>query len=212
MSEPERAFGSSDSYPRLPSGRTHLSPEYIDGYQRRRVVVAVAELAHEQGMVGVSVTKVCERARISRKTFYDYFENRDGCTLYAGEQAAQYLFGGLEEVGVKAAADRQLKSGITALLGAVAAEPNIAELALVHAPALSRDDGRRLQGSSVAKVRALIEAQGKGGAPDAETIATAILGVIACQVRRGESKRAPELTDEVLRLAKLPSVSNRDDR
>jgi hypothetical protein len=87
MTESEAKFGSTGDYPRLPAGRHNLPAEYLERYQRRRLVVAVA---------GLTVTKLC--------------------------------------VG------QRLEGRITALLGVVATEPKIAELALDHGSALS---GRR---------------------------------------------------------------------
>jgi AcrR family transcriptional regulator len=131
MGEVAARFGTTGAYPRLPRGRHGLNPEFVADHQRRRLAVAVAELAHECGMAGVTVTSIVDRAHVSRKTFYEFFENRDACADYAAELAADYLFA--------AGYDAE------ALLGAAAAEPNLAELALIHAPAFGGERGRRFQ-------------------------------------------------------------------
>jgi hypothetical protein len=83
----------------------------------------------------------------------------------------------------------------------------VAELALIHAPALGGVRGRRFQELAIGRIATLVEAAGRG-APTrgAETVASAIIGVIACQIRRGEARRVRELTEEVVRLARLPAV------
>jgi AcrR family transcriptional regulator len=210
LSAAPTGFGTSAGYPALPRGRHLLPRDYVDQYQRRRLVVAVAELAHEEGLAGVTVSGLADRARISRKTFYDYFANRDECLDYATEQAAAYLFESLEAAVPRQSADERIAAGVDALLGAVAAEPNLAELVLIHAPALGGERGRRFQEIAVEKIAALLEsavARKGAKARGAETIASAIIGVIACQLRRGEADRVGELTEEIVRLARLPTVS-----
>jgi AcrR family transcriptional regulator len=120
-----------NAYPPLPRGRHGLEPEYVAEYQRRRLAAAVVDLAHDRGMAGVTVTSIVDRAHVSRKTFYEFFENRDACADYAAGLAAEYL----------SAASGEVES----LLAAVAAEPNLAELALIHAPAFGGERGRRFQ-------------------------------------------------------------------
>jgi AcrR family transcriptional regulator len=202
-------YGSSAAYEALPAGRHTLGPEYVERHQRQRMVVAVAELAHEKGLAGVTVSGLTARARISRKTFYEYFANLDECLDYAGEEAAAYLLESPGAMGPGQSADERIAAGVDALLGAVAAEPNLAELALVHAPALGGKRGRRFQEIAVERIAALVGAAEAGtgaGAGGTETIASAIIGVIACQVRRGEADRVGELAEEVVRLARLPAV------
>lgn len=131
MGEAAARFETAGVFPRLPRGRHGLNPEYVADHQRRRLAVALAELAHECGMGGVTVTSIVDRAHVSRKTFYDFFENRDACADYAAELAADYLIAASED--------------IETLLSAVAAEPNLAELALIHAPAFGGERGRRFQ-------------------------------------------------------------------
>jgi AcrR family transcriptional regulator len=202
----ERAiYGTSRSYPALPRGRHLLPPEYVDQYQRRRLVVAVAELAHEEGLARVTVTGVVSRARISRKTFYDYFGNWDECVEYASQQAVSCIFGPIGQVEPEQSADQGIVAGVEALVGAVAAEPNLAELALIHAPALGGEQGRRFQEIAIEAVAGLLSGGNGDRAARTETSASAIIGVIACQVRRREAARAADLTDEVVQLAKLPA-------
>ena len=205
----DEGYGTAATYPKLPAGRNLLSREYVDQYQRQRMMVAAAELAHEEGLAAVTVTGVTARARISRKTFYDYFANREECLEYAGEEAISYLFSPLKDRGSAESADARLATGVGALLDAVAAEPIVAEFGLIHAPALGGERGQRFQEAAIEAIARLVQTAGGGkgkSAPGTETIAIAILGVIAYWVRRGEADRVDELAAQVLRLARLPAV------
>jgi AcrR family transcriptional regulator len=192
-------YGASGAYPALPPGRHLLSRDYVDDYQRRRLVVAVAELAHEHGLAGVTVAALVRRARMSRKTVYDYFANRDDCVDYASEQAAGYLFAPL----APQSSEERLAAGVAALLGAIEAEPLLTELALVHAPALGGERGWRFQDAAIAGIAELLAIDQGSAERGPEMIASAILGVIGCRLRRGEGQRIGDLAGELLDLATL---------
>jgi AcrR family transcriptional regulator len=156
----------------------------------------------------VTVSGLAERARVSRKTFYDYFGNRDQCVDYAAEAACAHLF---EPIGrmTAQAADERVAAGVRALLDAVKAEPNQAELALIHAPALGGERGRRFQEIAVEAIAILPAAAGAAtekGVRGTETIAGAMIGVIACKLRHGEADRVGEPAGELMRLAMLPAI------
>lgn len=107
--------------------------------QRRRLLTAVAELVYERRTGGLTVAIVCDRARVSRKTFYDLFEDREECLLATFED------------GVTQAAD--------AVIGAVASRKCSTQGA---------HGSRSVQGTQGAegtrKARGTQRAQGAGGA------------------------------------------------
>ncbi len=208
MSATRAAYGTSEGYPALPPGPNQLGPEYVDRYQRRRLVVAVAELAHEEGLAGVTVSALAERARVSRKTFYDYFDNRDQCVDYASAEAAAHLFEPVAEVTARRGDGKRVPAGVRALLDAVRSEPKLAELAFIHGPALGGERGRHFQEVAIEAISALPAAAAGAKAParGSETIASAIIGVIACGLRRGEAEQLDEVAGELVRLAGLGAV------
>jgi AcrR family transcriptional regulator len=53
--------------------------------QRTRIVGAALEMLEELGYRRMSVTQIAGRARLSRKTFYEHFEDREGCFIAALE-------------------------------------------------------------------------------------------------------------------------------
>jgi AcrR family transcriptional regulator/DNA-binding MarR family transcriptional regulator len=66
--------------------RGHLERTEIAEFQRNRMLAAVIEAVQEVGYAGLTVAQVTVRARVSRKTFYELFENREDCFLAAFEQ------------------------------------------------------------------------------------------------------------------------------
>jgi AcrR family transcriptional regulator len=63
---------------------------------RRRALVAMAEAVGERGYTETTVRDVLERARMSRRTFYELFDNREQCFLAAYDQAHSDLMVSLE--------------------------------------------------------------------------------------------------------------------
>jgi AcrR family transcriptional regulator len=61
--------------------------------QRTRIVGAAVDTLVELGYDGITVRQIADRAGVSRKTFYEHFEDRDGCFVAAlGERRALAAF------------------------------------------------------------------------------------------------------------------------
>jgi AcrR family transcriptional regulator/DNA-binding MarR family transcriptional regulator len=60
---------------------------HVHEMQRRRLLLAMRELSGEIGLANATVGQVCKRSRMSRRTFYELFEDRDDCFLATFEQA-----------------------------------------------------------------------------------------------------------------------------
>src|SRR5580692_4684564 len=73
--------------PRLRSGPNGLPRGQVSEIQRSRMLTAAAEAVEEVGYARLTVAQVIARARVSRKTFYDLFEDREDCFLAAFDQA-----------------------------------------------------------------------------------------------------------------------------
>src|ERR1700761_1105373 len=57
--------------------------------QRGRMLAAAVDAVDEVGYAGMTVAQVISRARVSRKTFYDVFADREDCFLAAFDQALE---------------------------------------------------------------------------------------------------------------------------
>jgi AcrR family transcriptional regulator/DNA-binding MarR family transcriptional regulator len=89
----------------------------LDGVQRARLLAAAVEVVSEHGYAGLSVARVSGRAGVSRRTFYDLFDDREDCFVAVFEQALERAKG----VAVLAAAGEeswceQVRAGLSALL------------------------------------------------------------------------------------------------
>jgi AcrR family transcriptional regulator len=57
--------------------------------QRARILAAVVEVARERGAGRVTVAHIVARSGVSRRTFYEMFEDRDACFVAAFEDAVR---------------------------------------------------------------------------------------------------------------------------
>ncbi len=89
----------------------------LDGVQRARLLAAAIEVVAEHGYGGLSVARVSGRAGVSRRTFYDLFDDREDCFIAVFDQALERATG----IATLAAAGKetwreQVRAGLSALL------------------------------------------------------------------------------------------------
>src|SRR6201999_3031214 len=73
--------------PRRRSGSSRLSRGRVTEIQRSRMLAAALSAVEEVGYSRMTVAQVISRAKVSRKTFYDVFADREDCFLAALEQS-----------------------------------------------------------------------------------------------------------------------------
>ena len=101
--------------------------------QRRRLLLAMVEVLCEHGLEGAQVGRVCKRAGVSRRTFYDLFVDREACFLAAFEFAIAQV--GERVVPAFAGPGRwreRVRAGLTALLECFDHDPGLARLCVVE--------------------------------------------------------------------------------
>src|SRR5690349_12619663 len=75
----------------LPRGRHGLPRELIVENQRARLVSGMIETVAEQGYGKATIANVIAAAKVSRKTFYESFANREDCYRAAYEATFEFL-------------------------------------------------------------------------------------------------------------------------
>jgi AcrR family transcriptional regulator len=130
----EPAAGYPPELSRLPPGRHGLPREFVTHNQRERLIAGLAEAVAENGYAGTTIAHITRHAAVSRRTFYEHFASKDECFVAAYDTVMTEL---RERVG-EAFEDESdwahaVKAGIGAMLGFLAAEPNLARLSMVEA-------------------------------------------------------------------------------
>jgi AcrR family transcriptional regulator/DNA-binding MarR family transcriptional regulator len=197
-----RAAPSPVALERLRPGRDSLSRDKVDGIQRSRIVSAMGEVVAERGAGAATVANVVARAGVSRRTFYELFEDREDCFLAAFDHAVGLACEAvLPAYAGEARWQDRIRAGLAALLAFLEQEPDLGALVVVHGlgagqAALERR-ARIVQGLIAAVDEGRAAGAGRRGAPQpapltAEGIVGAVLAVIHARLAQRE-RREPLL-------------------
>jgi AcrR family transcriptional regulator len=134
-----------------------LGRERVIEIQRARVLAAMVEESAERGAANVTVAHVVERAGVSRRTFYELFEDREDCFLAAFDEGmARALRHVLDAYDPDARWAERVRSSLTALLSFLDAERGMGQLLIVGSLGAGRGAlERRRRG--IAQIIALID-------------------------------------------------------
>jgi AcrR family transcriptional regulator/DNA-binding MarR family transcriptional regulator len=195
--------------------------------QRRRLLAAVMELACEGGVLALSVATLCERAGLSRRTFYDLFEDREDCLRATFEEALVTA----KHACASAVADGEdsqkahntqrtlpwrdrVRAGLAALLALCDQEPGMARLLVVEA--LSADAATlELRRNALEQAARLLDegrAEARAGRQPppltAEGIVGAVFSVVHTRLLARDPRPLSELTGALMALIVYPYLGS----
>jgi len=120
--------------PRLRPGPGGLPRGQVTQIQRSRMLAAAVEAVEEVGYARMTVAQVISRARVSRKTFYDVFTDREDCFLAAFEQALGQATSIAQEAYAQESSWRDgVRAALARVLMFMDEEPGLAKLCIVEA-------------------------------------------------------------------------------
>lgn len=99
--------------------------------QRGRMLYAVTRAVVEKGYAAVTVADVVSRAGVSRRTFYEQFDNKESCFLAAYEAGTQAVIGDIRGAIADEPPDdwrEMVRRALTMYANALAAEPDFARV------------------------------------------------------------------------------------
>jgi AcrR family transcriptional regulator len=192
------------------------TPEERQKEQRRRLLGAAADIFATHGFAGASVEAIVEKAGMSRRTFYEHFDDLEDILLLLHDRSASLAFRYVE-AAVRGVDENdpvsRIRTAVGAFLGVIAQYPDLSRVVFrevrAAGPALEvRRDvvlGRYVsllfECLSSAQARGLV-----GRPPDELTIYTLVGGIESVAMRyvaRNEAARAeeaaPALVDLILR-------------
>ena len=179
--------------------------------QRSRLLAGAVAALEELGYAQTTVTQITSRARVSRRTFYEMFENRDECLAALLDDVLGMIERELAGAGLEGLAWRdRVRGGLAVILGCFDREPALARVCVVHAQQggpliLARReevltrlagaiDGARGESSRAAD-RTPLTAEGLVGAA---------FGIVYARVARGECRPLSDLLNELMGMIVLP--------
>lgn len=189
---------------------------HVSEIQRARMLSAAIEAIKENGYSHLTVAQVIARAKVSRKTFYDLFEDREDCFLAVFEVTVGQLGSRVIEAYQGESSWRDgMRVGVAALLSFIDEDPELARLCVVDA----LGGGARVLAERARVIAALREAvdlgregSGIGSEPPgvtAEGVVGAVLAVL--HTRLLERSREPyiELHGPLMSMIVLPYMGAR---
>jgi AcrR family transcriptional regulator len=131
-----------------PGREGERSGEILPAPQRERILDATERLAAERGCAAASIEAIVKAAGVSSATFYEFFAGKEECLVAAFDRALDEAAAAIAQAaaGDPAAGglswSEEVATGLRALSGLIAAQPERARLCLVEAqtggPELSR--------------------------------------------------------------------------
>ncbi len=105
----------------------------VSEMQRSRLLSAAVAAVNEEGYANVTIADITERARVSRRTFYDLFENREACLDVLIEDVLARIESEIRHADLEKLSWRErVRGGLIAILSFFDREPALAQICVVQ--------------------------------------------------------------------------------
>jgi AcrR family transcriptional regulator len=175
--------------------------------QRQRIIDAMVESCAEKTYAATTITDIVSRAHISRTTFYKHFDDKRGCF----DAAIDYCIGELQKVAATAHSPSDppgdaARKAATAVVGALAAKPGLAQVLTGDAMAVEPQVIERYRRATIPALEALWSEN--GDMPTPHTDPRLAFGqaqvLILNEIAAGKQDQLLELAPEIVYLAVSP--------
>jgi AcrR family transcriptional regulator len=98
-----------------------------------RLTIGMAEAVAEKGYGGTTIADVVRHAKVSRRTFYEHFEDKEACFLAAYDGAAALILDTIARgAGSQLPWEERIMAGLDAYLDGMVQEPALTRVFLVE--------------------------------------------------------------------------------
>jgi AcrR family transcriptional regulator len=208
-----REGGAGPASPRLPAGRHGLPREFVAQNQRERIVTALVDTVAARGYHATTVAHITKAASVSRRTFYEHFDDKEACFLAAYEMVAEHIRASMEAAA--AAFDewpQKVRAALATMLRFLAGEPELARICMIEPVAAGGEIAARHRASMQALVEILKagrpEHAGERPLPEAteETLVGGIVSLIVREISAGRTAELEKLLPDLTELTLSPYV------
>ncbi len=223
MRERRRPVGQRRPAARTATSREGLPAGQLVEIQRSRLLAGAVGAIDEFGYANATVAHITSRARVSRRTFYELFENREACLLALIEDVVAMLAEEIAQAGLAGLPWRErVRGGLAVILGFFDREPALARVCVVQAlqggPAVL---ARREE--VLARLAGVLD-EGRGESARAgectpltgEGLVGAAFGIVYARLARGERAPLSDLLGDLMGMIVLPylgaAVARREQR
>jgi AcrR family transcriptional regulator len=118
---------------RLAPGPQGLDRAEVERAQRERLTAAMAKVVAEIGYEATTVERVLQEAGVSRRTFYELFDDRQDCFLSAYDSAMRRVMRTVTDAYLDCdAPEERIEHALETFLQLLAAEPDLARMCVVE--------------------------------------------------------------------------------
>ncbi len=188
----------------------------VSEIQRARILTAVTEVARERGAASVTVAHIVARSGVSRRTFYELFEDREDCFLAALEQAIDRAGERvLPAYRAQGPWRERIRAGLEELLGFLDEEPAMGALCVVDSLSAGPVAGERRGEILGALVDAVHEGrrEARGASKPTRLVAEgavgAVLSMIHTRLQGPSPPRLRGLLNPLMSIIVLPYLGAR---
>lgn len=122
-----RESAGSTAIEPLPAGRHRLDPTAVAASQRYRIDFAALDVLAEKGYAAATVADIITSARVSRRTFYEFYANKGECFVAVCALATRIMAEELDAAtDTSLPWELQLRAHIQRYLDVLAAQPGAA--------------------------------------------------------------------------------------
>jgi AcrR family transcriptional regulator/predicted transcriptional regulator len=210
------AHRSSPSRSQLRPRPAGLPRGHVTEVQRNRVLAATVEVVTEIGYARMTVAQIIARARVSRKTFYDVFADREDCFLAVFDQSVERARALAVEAYEREPAWRDaMRAGLASLLTLMDEDRALARLCVVEA--LGAGDRVLARRREVLEGLAAVVDRGRdsaraGGEPaplTAEAVVGAVFAVLHTRLLDRREEPLGGLLGSLMSIIVLPYLGTR---
>jgi len=200
---------------RLPPGRHGLPREAVAENQRERLLNGVVDAVAEHGYNATTIGAITEAAKISRRTFYEHFKDKEGCFLAAYEMIDTHLRGAmLTAAECSGPWPKSVPAALAALLDVLSHDLGVARFYLLEPLAAGGEIAARYRDAMQMLAEALRPKDDL--AANAEVRGQILMGgittLIARRLKTGDAGGLPELLPDLVELVVAPYMSREEAR
>jgi len=199
---------------RLPPGRHGLPRVFVAENQRERLLNGIVEAVAERGYSATTIAGITAAAKISRRTFYEYFEGKEECFAAAYEMIeAHVLDSMLAAPGAAEPWPDRVRARLAALLDVLSRDEAVARCFLIEPLAAGGEVAARYR-EAMQLLAGALRPEPPPSELNMEVRDQALVGGIATLIVRrlnsGGAARLPELLPDLVELALAPYVGREE--
>jgi AcrR family transcriptional regulator len=190
---------------KLTGGPHGIPRAVVHEVQRGRLLDAMAEVIADEGYLDTTVHKILTRARISRRTYYELFKDKEDCFLVAYDEAVEYVLALIERSCSEGTTpEAKVENGLQALLEFCRREPKVARMIVVEVMAAGANARARRVQTMEQLTTMVANALGDRGGVDREALLRArfltggVHELVYDALARGRTDGLSNLAEEVV--------------